>query len=151
MLQAALNGSRPEDAHPALPVQARHLARDARAVARLGVTSVHVHPRGPDTLETLEPVHVGDAVAAIRAEVPSMEIGVTTGRWIEPDPRQRIEAVLRGDGLGLAKPDVCSVNVHELGWVEICNAAASVGIGVELGRVDERRRRHAASARASRR
>ena len=64
MLQAALNGSRPEDAHPALPVQARHLARDARAVARLGVTSVHVHPRGPDTLETLDPVHVGSAVAA---------------------------------------------------------------------------------------
>jgi len=31
VLQAALNGSRPEDAHPALPVQARHLARDARA------------------------------------------------------------------------------------------------------------------------
>ena len=33
----------------------------------------------------------------------------------------------------MAKPDVCSVNVHELGWVEICKAAASVGIGVELG------------------
>ena len=100
MLQAALNGSRPEDAHPALPVQARHLARDARAVARLGVTSVHVHPRGPDTLETLEPVHVGDAVAAIRTEVPSMEIGVTTGRWIQPDPRQRIEAVGRSTARG---------------------------------------------------
>ena len=133
MLQAALNGSRPEDAHPALPVQARHLARDARAVARLGVTSVHVHPRGPDTLETLEPVHVGDAVAAIRTEVPSMEIGVTTGRWIQPDPRLRIEAVVAWGRLGLAKPDFCSVNVHELGWEEICRAAASVGIGVELG------------------
>ena len=62
-----------------------------------------------------------------------MEIGVTTGRWIQPDPRQRIEAVLAWGRLGLAKPDVCSVNVHELGWVEVCNAAASVGIGVELG------------------
>ena len=133
VLQAALNGSRPEDAHPALPVQARHLARDARAVARLGITSVHVHPRGPDTLETLEPVHVGDAVAAIRTEVPSMEIGVTTGRWIQPDPRLRIEAVVAWGRLGLAKPDFCSVNVHELGWEEICRAAASVGIGVELG------------------
>ncbi len=133
MLQAALNGSRPEDAHPALPVQARHLARDARAVFRLGITSVHVHPRGPDTLETLEPVHVGDAVAAIRTEVPSMEIGVTTGRWIQPDPRLRIEAVRAWGRLGLAKPDFCSVNVHEAGWVEICHAAASVGIGVELG------------------
>jgi uncharacterized protein (DUF849 family) len=72
-------------------------------------------------------------VAAIRAEVPSMEIGVTTGRWIQPDPRLRIEAVRAWGRLGLAKPDVCSVNVHELGWVDICKAAASVGIGVELG------------------
>jgi hypothetical protein len=28
---------------------------------------------------------------------------------------------------------VCSVNVHEAGWVDVCAAAASVGIGVELG------------------
>jgi uncharacterized protein (DUF849 family) len=133
VLQAALNGSRPEDAHPALPVEARHLARDARAVARLGILSVHVHPRAPDTQETLEPRHVGDTVAAIRAEVPHMEIGVVTGRWIQPDPRQRIEAVIAWGHLGLGKPDVCSVNVHDKGWMEVCAAAASVGIGVELG------------------
>ncbi len=133
MLQAVLNGSRPEDAHPALPVLARHLARDARAVARLGIAAVHVHPRGPDAQETLDPVHVGDAVAAIRAEVPGMEIGVTTGRWIQPDPIKRIEAVLAWGHLGVGKPDVCSVNVHEKGWVDVCGAAARVGIGVELG------------------
>lgn len=133
MLQAVLNGSRPEDAHPALPVLARHLARDARAVARLGISSVHVHPRGPDAQETLDPMHVGDAVAAIRAEVPGMEIGVTTGRWIQPDPRKRIEAVMAWGHLGVGKPDVCSVNVHEKGWVDVCAAAAAVGIGVELG------------------
>ncbi|HEX2052383.1 MAG TPA: hypothetical protein VHJ78_01475, partial [Actinomycetota bacterium] len=28
---------------------------------------------------------------------------------------------------------VCSVNVHEKGWVDVCSAARSVGIGVELG------------------
>jgi uncharacterized protein (DUF849 family) len=133
VLQAVLNGSRPADAHPALPVLARHLARDARAVARLGITAVHVHPRGPDAQETLDPVHVGDAVAAIRAEVPGMEIGVTTGRWIQPDPVRRIEAVLAWGHLGVGKPDVCSVNVHEKGWVDVCAAAARVGIGVELG------------------
>ena len=133
VLQAVLNGSRPEDAHPALPVLARHLARDARAVARLGISAVHVHPRGPDGQETLDPIDVGDAVAAIRQEVPGMEIGVTTGRWIQPDPRLRIEAVLAWGHLGVGKPDVCSVNVHEKGWVDVCAAAASVGIGVELG------------------
>lgn len=133
VLQAVLNGSRPEDAHPALPVLARHLARDARAVAAKGVTAVHVHPRAPDGSETLDPMHVGDAVAAIRAEVPNMEIGVTTGRWIEPEPVKRIEAVLAWGHLGVGKPDVCSVNVHEKGWVDVCAAAHSVGIGVELG------------------
>lgn len=133
MLQAALNGSRPEDAHPALPVEARHLARDARAVARLGISSVHVHPRAPDTQETLEPRHVGDTVAAIRTEVAGMEIGVVTGRWLQPEPRKRIEAVIAWGHLGVGKPDVCSVNVHDKGWMEVCAAAASVGIGVELG------------------
>jgi uncharacterized protein (DUF849 family) len=133
VLQAVLNGSRPADAHPALPILARHLARDARAVARLGISAVHVHPRGPEGEETLDPVHVGDAVALIRHEAPNMEVGVTTGRWIQPDPRKRIEAVLAWGRLGVGKPDVCSVNVHEKGWVDVCHAAASVGIGVELG------------------
>jgi uncharacterized protein (DUF849 family) len=133
VLQAVLNGSRPADAHPALPVLARHLARDARAVARLGITAVHVHPRDAGAQETLDPVHVGDAVAAIRTEVPNMEIGVTTGRWIQPDPRRRIEAVLAWGHLGVGKPDVCSVNVHEKGWDEVCSVAHQVGIGVELG------------------
>jgi uncharacterized protein (DUF849 family) len=133
VLQAVLNGSRPADAHPALPVQARHLARDARAVARLGISSVHVHPRDPYGDESLDPVHVGDAVAAIRTDAPGMEIGVAIGRWIEPDPRDRIAAVLRWGQLGIGKPDVCAINVHEKGWVDVCNAAYSVGIGVELG------------------
>jgi uncharacterized protein (DUF849 family) len=133
VLQAVLNGSRPADAHPALPVLARHLARDARAVARLGIASVHVHPRDQFGEESLDPIHVGDAVAAIRSDVPSMEIGVSTGRWIEPDARARCEAVMAWGHLGVGKPDVCSVNVHEKGWVEVCAAAASVGIGVELG------------------
>lgn len=133
MLQAVLNGSRPEDAHPALPVIPRHLARDARSVSEQGVSSVHIHPRDPDSQETLDPVYVGDAVAAIRSEVPAMEIGVPTGRWIQPDPDKRIEAVLAWGHLGIGKPDVCSVNVHEKGWERVCAAANSVGIGVELG------------------
>ena len=149
VLQAVLNGSRPADAHPALPVLARHLARDARDVAQLGISSVHVHPRGPDQQETLDPIYVGDTVAAIRAQVPGMEIGVTTGRWIQPDPVKRIEAVLAWGHLGVGKPDVCSVNVHEKGWVDVCAAAASVGIGVELGRLDQRRRRHLAHHRGA--
>lgn len=133
MLQGCLNGSRPADAHPALPVTPYYLARDARTLSRHGVTSVHVHPRCPRGLETLEPLHVGDTVAAIHTEVPGMEVGVPTARWVEPDPTLRVQAVRAWAQLGAGKPDVASVNVHENGWIEICAACYSLGIGVELG------------------
>ncbi len=133
MLQACLNGSRPVDAHPALPIIPRHLARDARSVARYGVTSIHVHPRSPDGLETIDPAYVGDAVATIRAEVANIEIGVPAARWVQPDPRDRVEAVLSWGRLGQGKPDVVSVNVHDQGWRQVCAAAHAVGIKIELG------------------
>lgn len=133
MLQGCLNGSRPVDAHPALPVTPRHLARDARAVARYGVTSVHVHPRCPAGLEVLDGAYVGEAVASIRAEVPNIEIGVPAARWVQPDARDRVQAVLSWGQLGSGKPDVVSINVHDQGWRQVCAAAHSVGIKVELG------------------
>lgn len=133
MLQGCLNGARPADAHPALPVTPYYLARDARAVSRYGITSVHVHPRDPRGLETLEPLYVGDAVSAIHAEVPHMEVGVPAARWVMPDPRLRVDAVMQWGKLGSGKPDVVGVNVHDLGWREVCAAAHSLGIGLELG------------------
>ena len=86
VLQAVLNGSRPADAHPALPCWPDTWPGTPGRWPGWASPSVHVHPRDPDGHETLDPVHVGDAVAAIRPEVPDMEIGVTTGRWIQPDP-----------------------------------------------------------------
>ena len=77
--------------------------------------------------------HKGDVVSLIRQEAPGIEIGVPTGRWIQPDPKDRVETVLSWGRLGSGKPDVCGVNVHELGWTEVCHAAWSVGIAVELG------------------
>jgi uncharacterized protein (DUF849 family) len=128
-----LNGARPADAHPALPVTPYYLARDARAVARYGITSVHIHPRCPKGLETLEPLHVGDAVAAIHAEVPGMEVGVPAARWVLRDPKDRVDAVMAWGRLGSGKPDVVAVNVHDQGWREVCAAAHSLGMGLELG------------------
>lgn len=133
MLQCCLNGARPADVHPALPVLPRHLARDARIVVKLGVKSLHVHPRDRDGLETLDAQPVGEAVAAIRSVAPGVEVGVTTARWVQPNPQRRIEAVTAWGSLGDGRPDVASVNVHDRGWWEVCAALHAVGIGVELG------------------
>jgi uncharacterized protein (DUF849 family) len=132
-LQGSLNGTRPVDAHPNIPITPWALAQDALAVARLGVRSVHVHPRCGDGDESIDPHHVGDVVAAIRSVVPAMEICVPTCRWIQPCPTQRAEMVAAWSRLGRAKPDVVAVNVHEDGWLDICRTACQLGIGLELG------------------
>ena len=134
MLQCCPNGARPADVYPAVPMSPRHLARDARAVAALGVTSFHVHPRDPYGQESLDVVVIGAVCAAIRASAPQMEIGVTTARWVEPDPRARTALVQQWASLAPhARPDVAAVNVHERGWQMVCAALDSVGIGIELG------------------
>lgn len=134
MLQCCPNGARPPDAYPAVPVTPRQLARDARAVAALGVMSVHVHPRDRDGHESLDPDTVAAATTAIRAAAPQTQIGVTTARWVEPDPDARTEIIKWWGRLPTtARPDVASVNVHDSGWQRVCAALQAVGIGVELG------------------
>ncbi|MDQ2706987.1 MAG: 3-keto-5-aminohexanoate cleavage protein [Actinomycetota bacterium] len=134
VLQACLNGVRLADAHPGLPISPYQLAQDARAVAELGVRSVHVHPRCALGLETIDPDCVGEVIAAIRSVVPAIEVAVPSARWVAPDPARRVEAVHRWGRLGSgARPDVVAVSVHEHGWWQVCAAACAVGIGVEVG------------------
>ncbi|MCS7480154.1 3-keto-5-aminohexanoate cleavage protein [Umezawaea endophytica] len=133
MLQACLNGARPLGSHPALPTSPAQLAADAAAVAALGVTSLHLHPRDLVGLEVLAGPEVATTVAVVRAAVPGVEIGVTTGGWIQPDPVRRAELVAGWAGLAAGRPDVASVNVHEDGWTEVCAALHRAGIGIELG------------------
>ncbi|EWM16269.1 3-keto-5-aminohexanoate cleavage protein [Kutzneria sp. 744] len=133
MLQACLNGNRQRDAHPALPVTPQALAADAAAVAELGVTALHVHPRDTAGAEVLAGPEVATAVSVVRAAVPGVEISVTTGAWIQPDPVRRAELVAGWAALAAGRPDTASVNVHEDGWQHTCAALHSAGIGIELG------------------
>jgi uncharacterized protein (DUF849 family) len=133
VLQACLNGARPRGSHPALPISPAELAADAAAVAELGVTSLHLHPRDLVGLEVLAGPEVATTVAVVRAAVPGVEIGVTTGARIQPDAVRRAELVAGWAGLAAGRPDVASVNVHEDGWLEVCAALHGAGIGIELG------------------
>lgn len=69
------------------------------------------------------------AVAAIRAAVPGLPVGVSTSEVIDPDPFARAAAVRAWR----RAPDDVSVNVSELGWAGIVRAALHAGIGVEAG------------------
>jgi uncharacterized protein (DUF849 family) len=126
LLQACLNGSRQRGEHAALPLTPAEIAADA-AVA--GVDAVHVHPKDGDGTDTVAAERVAAVVSAVRAGVPGLPVGVTTGAWTLPDPDERVAAVRSWTVL----PDFASVNWHEDGAEQVAAALLDCGVGVEAG------------------
>ena len=127
MLKACLNGPRDGAVHPAIPVHAAELAADAVECAAAGADAIHLHPRGPDGHESLDP-EVVDAVVREVAAACGLPVGVSTGGWIEPDPERRIALVA-----AWTAPAFASVNLHEDGAPAVMRALLDAGIGVEAG------------------
>lgn len=128
-IQGCLNGNRSPEPMLSLPVTPESLASDAGIAANLGFFSVHVHPRDDSGQESLKENWVGAAISAIRAAAPNLEIGVSTGAWIEPDLAARIAAINSWKVL----PDVASVNLFEYGADKVINSLQAKGIGIEAG------------------
>jgi uncharacterized protein (DUF849 family) len=130
VIQACLNGARRKGEHPALPLSAADLARDAASCVAAGARSLHVHPRDGDGAESLEPAVIEEAVAAIRSAARGTELTLSTGLWMTGgDPEARATLV----GAWTVLPDACSVNVGEPGWRELVKLLADRGVGVEAG------------------
>jgi uncharacterized protein (DUF849 family) len=127
LLQAALNGPLTKDDHPAVPVSAHELARDAAACVAAGAWSVHLHPRDAEGVERADGETVDAVVRQVRAACPA-GISVTTGAWIEPDLDRRLELIR-----GWREPDSATVNVSEHGAFAVMEALLAAGVAIEAG------------------
>jgi uncharacterized protein (DUF849 family) len=127
LLQAALNGDRDKAAHPATPVSDEELERDASACVAAGARAIHMHPRDPEGLQTLEAETVDGAVARVR-HACGVPVGVTTSAEIEPDPERRLRLVR-----AWREPDYTSVNLSEVGALELMGVLVEIGVGIEAG------------------
>lgn len=128
MLQCCLNGARDRASHPRLPVSPDDIVDAAIEVAAMGVQDLHIHPKGPDGSDTLDPAIVDSVAKAIRSRLPDVTFGFTTGAWTA-SPADRLSSV-RGWGV---LPDHASVNWHEDGADTVAAALLERGIGVEAG------------------
>jgi uncharacterized protein (DUF849 family) len=133
LLQAAIDGSRSPEEHPALPRTARDQAAAAAAAVDAGAGAVHLHVRNAGGHESLAAEDVSLLLAAARPMV-SAPLGVSTGAWIVPDPAARLGAVHRW----AACPDFASVNFHEAGAAALAACLLQRGVAIEAGLVDER-------------
>ncbi|GAB2671333.1 3-keto-5-aminohexanoate cleavage protein [Saccharopolyspora gloriosae] len=129
MLQACLNGARSPREHHHLPVHPEQLAAAAASCVAAGATELHLHPKHPDGTDSVDPHVLAAALLAVRAAAPGVAVGVTTGAWTAPDPRDRVAAI-RG---WTVLPDRASVNWHEPGADDIARALLERGIAVEAG------------------
>ena len=130
LLQACLNGNRPRSDHPAVPITPAELAEEASGALAAGAQELHVHPRGPDGNDTVEPGPVAEAVRAIRAACPGTPLGVTTGLWTTGgDAARRLACVASWDEL----PDYASANAADSGSESCASCSPNAGLGSRWG------------------
>ena len=129
LIKACPNGPRRPGDHPALPCTPEEVARDAAAVVAAGAGALHLHPKDASGADSLHPADVAAVVDAVRAAVPGVPVGVTTGAWALPDPDERVAAVRAWTVL----PDFASVNWHEDGADDVAAALLDRGVQVEAG------------------
>jgi uncharacterized protein (DUF849 family) len=129
MLQACLNGARTRLDHPKIPLSPEELAQDAAEVIAAGAKELHVHPRGADGAETLDPDDIAVALAAIRAKGPWVPVGISTREGIRTDPNRGFDQMKAWRVM----PDYVSVNLSEEDAPEIMALMRVKDIGVEAG------------------
>ena len=130
MLQVCLNGRRPRDEHPAVPLTPEELAADAQRAVAAGAAELHVHPRASGDGDTTEPGAAGATVRAIRAACPRTPLGLTTGLWTTGGDAELRHANVQA---WADLPDYVSVNLAEPGSVELCELLAGRGVRIEAG------------------
>jgi uncharacterized protein (DUF849 family) len=127
IIQACLNGARPNDYHPKLPVTAEAVALDGANCISAGAAELHIHPRGPDGRESL--MAVDQTISAVRIRCPGTLIGVSTGAWIEGDEKRTRDCISAWREL----PDYASVNLSEADAPDVIALLDRMGVGVEAG------------------
>jgi uncharacterized protein (DUF849 family) len=124
-----LNGARRRDDHPAIPTSSVELADAAARSVAAGAVAIHVHVRDVRGVESVAPDDVARAVVALRAAVPGIPAGVSTGAWIMPETELRHRTV----SAWTVQPDYASVNFDEPGAERLAELLLSRGTGIEAG------------------
>jgi uncharacterized protein (DUF849 family) len=129
LIEVALNGGRTRAEHPGVPCSPQEMAAAAKEAVAAGAGAAHFHVRAADGRESLDADDVARAVAAVRAAIPGIPLGVSTGLWMVRNARERHEKVAAWKTF----PDFASVNFNEEGGIPLAELLLSKGMGVEAG------------------
>jgi len=129
LIKIALNGARKKTESEFIPHSLSEIEKEVKAVLPKGYLTFHIHCYDKQGRESLKPEDVDSLVLMVRNISPEIQLGISSGDWIEPDPEKRINYIKNWKYL----PDFISVNMIEENAVEIAGLLISRGILVEAG------------------
>lgn len=133
LLKIALNGARPKSENEYMPQSLTEIEREVYSLYLNGYKVFHIHCYDKTGKESLKPEDMNNLVSRIKNMSPEIQIGISTGDWIEPDLEKRIDYIKGWKIL----PDFASVNMIESNSVDISKALIERGVLVEAGLNDK--------------
>ena len=134
LIKIALNGARSKDENKFIPQSPDEIEKEVKLLFENGNKVFHIHCYDEKGNESLKPQDVNRLVSSVKNISSEIEIGISSGDWIEPDLEKRKKYIKEWKNV----PDFISVNIIEDDAVEISKLLISKGIKIEAGLNEKR-------------
>lgn len=129
LLKIALNGARPKSQNEFLPHSLDEIEKEVRLIYENGYKAFHIHCYDENGNESLKPEDVNNLVSRVKNISPDIQLGISSGDWIEPDLKKRIGYIKQWELV----PDFASLNMIEDDAIKIAGELISKGVKIEAG------------------
>ncbi|MBI1933052.1 MAG: 3-keto-5-aminohexanoate cleavage protein [Ignavibacteriales bacterium] len=129
LIKIALNGARPKKQNQYIPQSLIEIENEVKLLFENGNNVFHIHCYDENANESLKPKDVNKLVELVKNISPEIQIGISSGDWIEPDLEKRKSHIKDWENI----PDFISVNMIEDNSIEISKLLISKGIKIEAG------------------
>ena len=89
LIKIALNGARTKKQNKHIPQSLPEIEQEVKLLFKKGNKVFHIHCYDKNGNESLKPEDVNNLVSTIKNISPEIQIGISSGDWIEPDLSKR--------------------------------------------------------------
>lgn len=129
LIKIALNGARPKSQNNIIPQSLFEIESEVKLLYENGNTVFHIHCYDENGNESLNPKDVDALVTLVKSISPEIQIGISSGDWIEPDLEKRMKYISDWKFV----PDFISVNMIEDDAIKISKLLIAKGVKIEAG------------------
>ena len=129
LIKIALNGARPKSQNNFIPQSLFEIENEVKLLYENGNKVFHIHCYDENGNESLNPKDVDALVTLVKSISPEIQIGISSGDWIEPDLEKRMRYIQDWKFV----PDFISVNMIEDDAIKISKLLISKGVKIEAG------------------